>query len=403
MTIHFPAPRMAGIAASPASVLRKRAQELRSAGRDVIELSSGNLHFATPDHVIAAAHDAALRGDTGYTNVDGTPALKDAVRATLWRQNGLDYGRDEIVVTTGTTQAIFNALFATLAPGDEVIVPAPYWAPYLDQVRLAHGIPVIVPCSRASGFKLRPEDLDAAITERTRWVILNNPVNPSGAVYSPAELAALADVLLRYPDVWIIADGLYEHIVFDGRRAATLAEVEPRLRARTLTVGGVAKSYAMMGWRIGYAGGPARLIREMVKIQSQTTSCASSISQAAALAALTGPQQLLQERAAELAGNGEAFADLLNGCDRLSCRRPEGTFYLVADCAGWIGRRTASGATLATDRNVAAWLLDAADVTVFPGTDFGLSPAFRVSFALPPATIETAGRRIQRACAELLP
>jgi aspartate aminotransferase len=290
-------PRMNGIHASPASILRRRARELRAAGRDIIELSSGNLDFATPDHVIAAAHAAALRGETRYTDVDGTPELKQAVRAALLRDHHLAYAPDEIVICNGSTQALFNALLATLAPGDEVIVPAPYWAPYLDQVRLTGGTPVIVPCPQNNGFKLHPDDLRAAITPRTRWLIVNNPINPCGAVYSPQQLSDLAAVLLQYPEIWILADGLYEHVVFDGSCAPTLAEIEPRLKPRTLTVSGVAKSYAMMGWRIGYAAGPAPLIREMIKIQSQTTSCASSISQAAAVAALNGPQDLLHERA----------------------------------------------------------------------------------------------------------
>jgi aspartate aminotransferase len=401
MPATFLSPRMGRIQASPASVLRRRAQELRAAGRDVIELSSGNLDFATPDHVIAAAHDAARRGDVGYTNVDGTPELKDAVRAQFKRQNGLCYERDEIIVGSGSTQALFNALLATLATGDEVIVPAPYWGSYLDQVRLTDGTPVVVPCSQNNGFKLRPDDLQAAITARTRWVIINNPVNPTGAVYSSSELAAIAEVLLQYPDIWIMADGLYEHIVFGGQRAPTLAEIEPRLKPRTLTVSGVAKSYAMMGWRIGYAGGPAALIREMVKIQSQTTSCASSISQAAAVAALTGPQDLLRERAAVLETKRNAFVDLLNGCAGLSCTAPEGTFYLLVACAGLIGKRTPGGQTIETDRDVAAYLLEAVDVAVFPGTDCGLSPYVRVSFANPLQTIEDAGRRIARACQEL--
>ena len=312
------APRMSGILASPASMLRRRARELRTAGRDIIELSSGNLDFATPDHVIAAAHAAALRGETRYTDVDGTPELKQAVRAALLRDHQLSYAQDEIVITNGSTQALFNALLATLAPGDEVIVPAPYWAPYLDQTRLAGGTPVVVTCPHNNGFRLRPDDLRAAITPRTRWLVLNNPVNPSGAVYRREELAGIAEVLKQHPDIWILADGLYEQIVFEGERAPTLAGIEPRLKPRTLTVSGVAKSYAMMGWRIGYAAGPAPLIREMIKIQSQTTSGASSISQAAAVAALNSPQDLLRERALVLRRRRDRFVTLLNDCAGLA-------------------------------------------------------------------------------------
>jgi aspartate aminotransferase len=394
-------PRVSGIEPSPASILRRRARELRVAGRDIIELSSGNLDFATPDHVIAAAHEAALRGETRYTDVDGTPELKQAVRATLLRDHGLRYAQDEIVITNGSTQALFNALLATLRPGDEVIVPSPYWAPYLDQVRLMGGEPVIVPCPHNNGFRLRPEDLEAAITPKTRWLIINNPVNPSGAVYRRDELAEIAAILLRHPDVWIMADGLYEQIVFDGDCAPTLAEIEPRLKPRTLTVSGVAKAYAMMGWRIGYAAGPAALIREMIKIQSQTTSCASSISQAAAIAALEGAQDLLRERISILRDRRDRFVGLVNDCAGLNCAAPAGTFYLLVSCAGVIGKHSPDGKKIRNDRDFAAYLLEHADVAVFPGEDFGLSPYIRVSFANPPAIIGEAGLRLRRACEAL--
>jgi len=394
-------PRMSGIHASPASILRRRARELRASGRDIIELSSGNLDFATPDHVIAAAHAAALRGETRYTDVDGTPELKQAVRAALLRDHHLSYAQDEIIIGNGSTQALFNALLATLAPGDKVIIPAPYWAPYLDQVRLASGTPVVVPCSHNNGFRLRPEDLQAAITPRTRWLIINNPVNPSGAVYSGEDLSDIAAVLLQHPQLWILADGLYEHIVFGDHCAPTLAEIEPRLKPRTLTVSGVAKTYAMMGWRIGYAAGPAVLIREMTKIQSQTTSGASSIGQAAAVAALNGPQDLLRERAIILRAKRDLFAGILNDCAGLSCELPEGTFYLMVGCAGVIGKSSPDGKTIRTDRDFAAYLLEQANLVVFAGEDFGLSPTIRVSFANSNATIEEAGRRLKRACEAL--
>jgi aspartate aminotransferase len=394
-------PRISGIHPSPASILRRRARELRAAGRDIIELSSGNLYFRTPDHVIAAAHDAALRGKTLYTDVDGTPELKQAVAAALLRDHHLSYQQDEIIICNGSTQALFNALLATLSAEEEVIVPAPYWAPYLDQTRLAGGTPVIVPCPQNNRFKLRPEDLQAAITPRTRWVILNNPVNPSGAVYSPDELSAIAEVLSRHPNIWVLADGLYEHIVYDGRCAPTLAEIEPSLKPRTLTVGGVAKSYAMMGWRIGYAAGPAALIREMTKIQSQTSSGASSISQAAAVAALNGPQDLLRDRAVVLRAKRDLFAEILNGCAGLSCEPPEGTFYLLVACSGVIGKHAPDGREIRTDRDFTAYLLENADVAVFPGEDFGLSSYIRVSFANPQSTLAEAGRRLKRACEAL--
>ena len=394
-------PRVSGIRPSPASILRRRARELRAAGRDIIELSSGNLDFPTPDHVIAAAHAAALRGETLYTDVDGTPELKQAVRNALLRDHHLTYAEGEIVICNGSTQALFNALLATLSAGEEVIVPAPYWAPYLDQTRLAGGTPVIVPCPQNNGFKLRPDDLQAAITPRSRWLIINNPINPSGAIYSPEELSPIASVLLRHPDIWVLADGLYEHIAFNGYCAPTLAEIEPRLKPRTLTISGVAKAYAMMGWRIGYAAGPIELIREMTKIQSQTTSCASSISQAAAVAALNGPQDLLRERVAVLRAKRDLFAEILNGCAGLSCEPPEGTFYLLVACAAVIGKHSPDGRKIQTDGDFTTYLLEHADVAVFPGEDFGLSPYFRVSFANPQSTIEEAGRRLRRACEAL--
>jgi len=394
-------PHLRGIHPSPASILRRRARELRAAGRDVIELSSGNLDFPTPDHVIAAAHAAALRGETRYTDVDGTPELKQAVAAALSRDHQLAYRQDEIIICNGSTQPLFNALLATLSLGDEVIVPAPYWAPYLDQTRLAGGAPVIVPCPQNDRFKLRPDDLQAAITPRTRWLILNNPVNPSGAIYSAEELSAIAEVLLRHPDVWVLADGLYEHIVLDGSCAPTLAEIAPRLKPRTITIGGVAKSYAMMGWRIGYAAGPAALIREMIKIQSQTTSGASSISQAAAVAALNGPQDLLRQRADILRAKRQLFAELLNGCAGLSCEPAEATFYLLVACGGVLGKHAPDGREIKTDRDFAAYLLEQAEVSVFPGKDFGLSPYIRVSFANPQSTIVESARRLKQACEAL--
>jgi aspartate aminotransferase len=394
-------PRAERIPTSPAAVLRKRARALRAAGREVIELSSGDLDFPTPAHVIEAAHRAALAGETRYTNVDGIPELKDAVRASFSRHNGLSYDRDEIIVSNGSTQIIFNALLATLSPGDEVIVPSPYWAPYLEQVRLSDGTPIVIGCAQNNGFKLRAEDVRAAITPRTRWLVLNNPTNPSGVAYSTADLAAIAEVLLEHPQVWIIADGLYEHIVFNGKRAPTIAEVEPRLVNRTLVVSGVAKSYAMMGWRVGYAGGPALLIKAMTNIQSQTTSGASSISQAAALAALCGPQDLLAERAGILAAKRDLFVSLVNDCAGLSCSPPEATFYLLVSCAGVIGKRAPDGTQIATDRDFATYLLEKFDISVFPGRDFGLSPYIRLSFANAQAAIEEAGRRMQEACASL--
>jgi aspartate aminotransferase len=395
------APRMSRIKLSPASMLRSQAQALRAAGRDVIALSSGDLDFPTPDHVVAAAHAAALQGDTKYSTIDGTATLKEAVRLKFRRDNDLDYAADEVVIANGSTQIIFNAFFATIDAGDEVVVPRPSWEPYLDQVRLAGGEPVLVRCGQNNAFKLQPEDLEAAITPRTRWVVINSPNNPTGAVYTRAELGALADVLLRHPSVLILADDLYEHIVFEGLRAETIAAVEPQLKSRTLTVNGVAKAYAMMGWHIGYGAGPSMLIREMVKIQSQTTSAASSIGQAAAVAALIGPQDLLAERAATLAERRDELVARLNRCPGLSCSPPAGTFYLFVSCAGLIGKCTPGGSVIETDRDVATYLLGAADVAVVAGEDCGLSPYFRGSFALPAERLAEAAVRIERACTAL--
>jgi len=389
------------IAASPASRFRQRVGELQAAGRDVIVLSSGDVDFPTPRHVIAAAHAAALRGETRYTNADGTLELKDAIRAKFNRDNGLDYERDEVIVCNGSMQAMFNAFKATVAPGDEVIVPAPYWASYLDQVSLAGAKAVTVQCPQRNGFKLDPKDLDASITERTRWIIINNPANPSGALYSGAELAAIAQVLARHPHVWILADDLYEHLILDDDKFATIAAVEPRLQSRTLTVNGVSKAYAMMGWRIGYAAGPRELISEMVKIQSHTTACASSISQAAALAALCGPQGLLRERAAMLATRRDIMVGLINRAVGLSCAPSPATFYLLASCYGVLGKSSPDGKPINCARDFATYLLDTADVAVLPGEDCGVSPYFRASFAVPTELLREAGARIIRACAAL--
>jgi aspartate aminotransferase len=394
-------PRAERIQASPAATLRRRMGELQAAGRDVIVLSSGDLDFPTPPHVVAAAHAAALRGDTRYTNADGTPELKDAIRAKLKRENGLEYDRDEVIACNGSIQAMFNAFMATLEPGDEVIVPAPYWPSYLGQVALAGGIPVTVPCPQNNAFKLRPEALETSITERTRWIVINNPTNPSGALYSRAELAAIAQVLLRHPRVGVVADDLYEHMIFDDREFATIAAVEPRLRDRVLVVNAVSKAYAMMGWRLGYAAGPRAIVGAMARIQSHTSSCPSSISQAAALAALSGPQDLLRERALALAGRRDMMVELLNRAAGLSCVPPPGTFYLLTSCAGVLGTITPDGKPIECARDFAGYLLESENVAVLPGEDCGVSPYVRISFALTPERLREAGARIVRACAAL--
>lgn len=364
-------------------------------------MTAGDLDFPTPPHVIEAAMAAARAGDTRYTNVDGTPELKDAVREHFRRQNGLIFDRSEIIVTNGSSQAIANAFAVTLQPGEEVIIPNPSWATYAGQAALAGGVPVFASCAQNNGFKLRPDDLANAITRRTRWVVVNNPVNPTGALYTRSELAALCDVLRQHPDVWVLADNLYEHIVFDGGKAVTPLEAAPDLKDRTITISGVAKSYSMMGWRIGYAAGPADVVADMTRIQYLTTSCTSSISQAAAAAALLGPQTVLAERATILQAKRDLAVGLVNACAGLSSVPPQGTFFLCVSCAGVVGKRTPEGRVLNTGEDFSDYLLDAAGVAVLPGEAYGLPCYVRATFAIPADLIHQAGRLISEACAAL--
>jgi aspartate aminotransferase len=378
-----------------------RAAELKAAGRDVISLGAGEPDFDTPDFVKDAAIAAIRAGKTKYTTVDGTAELKAAIAAKFRRDNGLAYAPTDISVNVGGKHTIFNAMLATVGPGDEVIIPAPYWVSYPDIVAFTGATPVILPCPIAQGFKLLPHQLEAAITPATRWLILNSPSNPTGAAYTAAELRALAAVLLRHPHVMVLTDDMYEHIVFDGFAFATIAAVEPALFDRTLTMNGASKAYAMTGWRIGYAGGPAWLIRAMAKIQSQSTSNPCSIAQAAATAALSGDQSFLAERAATFQSRRDLVVSMLNQAPGLACPRPEGAFYVYPDCAGLIGRKTPEGQTLETDEQVAGYFLDSVGVAVVHGAAFGLSPAFRISYATDTATLEDACQRIQKACAAL--
>ena len=392
------APRMGALAGSPASQIRHKVQEMRTAGRDVVDLSSGDLDFSTPETVVEAACRAARSGETKYTSVDGTPALKEAIRRRFETNNGLIYERDEIIVCSGSTQAIFEGFLATISPDDEVLVPCPYWSQYLNQARLAGARPILMACPQNNGFKLRPDDLRAAIGAKTRWLVLNNPTNPSGAVYSESELSSIAEVMLEHPHIWILEDRLYEDIVFDDMRISALSAIEPKLKDRTLMVGGVAKSYAMMGWRIGYAGGPSHLIQAMANIQSQTTSCASSVSQAAALAALSGSQDLVAERNKILLHRRDYLVEQINLCRGLACRAPQGTFYLLISCAGILGKKKPNGARIDSDRQFADFLLDEVGVVVAVGADFGQSPYIRASFGVHQATLEHAVSRIRLAC-----
>ena len=393
--------RLAAIKPSPTIAVTNLARELKAAGRDVIGLGAGEPDFDTPDHVKEAAIAAIRGGQTKYTAVDGTPELKAAVAGKFKRENGLDYRPDEISVGTGGKQIIYNALMATLDPGDEVIVPAPYWVSYPDMVLLAGGSPVFVGCPDQAGFKLQPEDLDAAITPRTKWLILNSPSNPTGAAYTESELRALTEVLLRHPQVWLLTDDIYEHLVYDDFRFVTPLAVEPGLRSRCLTMNGVAKAYAMTGWRIGYAGGPAELIKAMAKVQSQSTSNPCSISQAAAVAALNGPQDYLPGWVAIFKQRRDLVVGLLNQAPGIRCHRPDGAFYVYPSCAGTIGRRTPAGEQLADSEAFARYLLEGEGVAAVHGAAFGMDPYLRISYATSTDLLEDACQRIIRACEAL--
>jgi aspartate aminotransferase len=378
-----------------------RARALRAEGRDIISLDAGEPDMDTPGNIKEAAIRAIREGRTKYTDVDGVPELKAAVCAKFARENGLAYTPAEINVSPGGKAVIFNAMMASLAPGDEVVVPAPYWVSYPDMVLIAGGEPRFAPTRAENGFKLRPTDLEAAITPRTRWLILNSPSNPTGAAYAEAELGALAEVLLRHPRVWVLTDDMYEHLVFGGFAFRTIAQVEPALAERTLTMNGVSKAYAMTGWRIGYAGGPAPLITAMRKVMSQSTSNPSSISQWAAVEALNGPQDFIRPNARVFEERRDLVVSMLNQARGLSCPTPEGAFYVFPSCAGAIGRRSPGGGVIGDDADFADALLEAEGVSVVFGAAFGLSPFFRISYATSTALLEEACARIQRFCAAL--
>ena len=399
-TLHI-ASRLNRIKPSPSSMANQRVRELRTMGRDIVGLTAGEPDFDTPDNVKEAVIRAMAAGQTKYTDVGGTPALKAAIAAKFRRDNGLDYAANEIIAGTGGKQVIFNALMCTVDAGDEVIVPAPYWVSYPEVALLAGGVPVIVQCPADKGFKLQPADLESAISPRTRWLVLNGPNNPSGATYSRAEMKALTGVLLRHPHVWLLSDDMYEHIRYDGREFATPAQVEPALRERTLTVNGVSKAYAMTGWRIGYAGGPAALIKAMVKLQSQSTTNPSSIGQAAAAEALNGPQAIVAERTRIFQTRRDIVAETLNRAPGIACHRPEGAFYVFPSCAGTVGKRTPDGKILTNDDDFVAYLLDAHDLAVLPGSAYGMPQFFRISFAASSAQLKEGCARLVRACEAL--
>jgi len=394
------ASRLSAIKPSPTMAVAGLALELKAAGRDIIGLAAGEPDFDTPDHVKRAAYDAIEAGDTKYTAVDGTPALKDAVAQKFRRENGLDYQRSEISVACGGKHIIYNAMMATLDAGDEVVIPAPYWVSYPDIVLLAGGTPKIVPCGEEAGFRMSAEDLDRAITPRTKWLILNSPSNPTGAAYDADQLRALTDVLVAHPHVWVLSDDIYEHLLYDGQ-FVTPAALEPRLRDRCLTMNGVAKAYAMTGWRIGYAGGPVELIRAMAKIQSQCTSNPCSVSQAATVVALQGPQDFMAERREIFRQRRDMVVDLLNQAPGLRCHKPEGAFYVYPSCAGVIRKRTADGAVIGSTEDFARYLLEQEGVALVHGAAFGLDPYVRISYATSNAILIDACERIRRACEAL--
>ena len=375
--------------------------QLKSEGRDVIGLSAGEPDFDTPDNIKAAAIEAIRNGKTKYTAVDGIPELKAAIKAKFKGENGLDYEPAQISVGTGGKQVLFNALVATLDPGDEVIIPAPYWVSYPDIVRFAGGVPVFVDTRLEDGFKLQPEALEKAITAKTKWFIFNSPSNPTGAAYSHGDLKKLTDVLMKHPNVWVLTDDMYEHLVYDDFRFVTPAEVEPALYERTLTMNGVSKAYCMTGWRIGYGAGPAALIKAMAKLQSQSTSNPSSISQWAAVEALSGPQDFIAANNKVFKERRDLVVSMLNQATGLSCPTPEGAFYVYPSCAGAIGRRAPSGQVINSDEDFVGALLEAEGVAAVHGAAFGSSPFFRISYATSTAALTEACERIQRFCANL--
>lgn len=392
---------LAGVKPSPTIAMTARARQMRAEGRDVIALAAGEPDFDTPLHIREAAKRAIDEGKTRYTDVDGMPALKQAIADKFLRENGLPCTPAQVSVAGGGKQILFNALMATVNSGDEVLIPAPYWVSYPDMVRIAGGTPVVLPCGTDAGFRLTAEQLEATITERTRWLILNSPSNPTGTAYDRNELAALAAVLMRHPHVLVMSDDIYEHLVFDGFRSETIAAVEPALAARVLTCNGVSKSYAMTGWRIGYACGPEWLIRAMAVIQSQSTSCPSSVSQWAALAALSGPQDFLREWRGVFQRRRDHVVTALNGIAGMTCRSPEGAFYVYPDIGGLIGRTSAGGTVISDDNAFCMALLEEAEVALVPGAAFGLSPCVRLSYASSDAALNDACARIARFCTGL--
>jgi aspartate aminotransferase len=395
------AERLNRVSISASVIMTIKARELAAQGIKVISLASGEPDFPTPPHAIEAAHQAALAGETKYPPQDGTRRLKEAVQRKFKRDNNLDYALDEIMVTNGGKQSIFNAFMATIDPGDEVLIPAPFWISYAEMAKVAGGVPVTISCPQNNGFKLRPEDLDAAITPKTKWVMINFPNNPTGAACSRAEMQAIAAVLMKHPHVWVMTDDMYEHLIYDGFEFCTIADVEPRLKDRTLTVNGASKTYAMTGWRIGFCGGPKALIKGMMNMQGQATAGVSTISQAAVAAALDGPQEIVRERAEEYRLRRDLVVEMLNAAPGISCHKPEGAFYVFPNIAGCIGKTSKGGRKIETDTDFAMALLEEKYVATVQGTAYGMSPYLRISYATNTENLREACGRIQEFCREL--
>ena len=395
------ASRLDRIQPSPTIAMSIKARELKAAGKDIIELAAGEPDFPTPSHIIEAAEEAMSRGETKYTDPDGTPALKQAVCDKFKRDNNLEYVTSQVTIGTGGKQVLYNALMATLNEGDEVIIPAPYWVSYPDMVLLAEGTPKIVECPLDKNFILQPEDLERAITPKTKWIILNSPSNPTGSGYTWEDMKKITDVLIRYPKIWVMTDDMYEHLVYDDFKFCTPAEVEPELYFRTLTVNGMSKAFCMTGWRIGYAAGPENLITAIRKIQSQSTSNPSSISQAASVVALNGPMDFLTKNNEVFKQRRDLVCSMLNQATGITCPTPDGAFYVYPSCAGLIGTKTPDGKVLKSDEDVVTYFLETEGIAAVHGAAFGLSPHFRISYATSTEALEDACQRIQRACTAL--
>lgn len=396
------APRIGRFKPSASTEASALANELRAAGRDIVDFSIGEPDFATPDNIKAAAIAAMDNDETHYTNTNGTLDLRVAICGKLLRENGLDFTPDEIVASSGAKHSMLNIFLATVSQGNEVIVPSPYWISYPNQVKLAGGTPVIIDCTAKTGFKLTPDLLRQVITPASRWLVINSPNNPSGAIYSRAELRALADVLAKHPDIWVLTDEIYEHFVFDGAEHVSILQAAPELRPRTVIVNGVSKGYAMTGWRIGYLAAPAVLAKAITKLQSQCTSCPPSISQAAAIEALTGPQDSVRDFREILQTRREVIANLLGKATGLKVNLPDGAMYLFVDCSACIGLKTPGGVVLESDIEFSKYLLEHVGVNVVPGAAYGMSGQFRLSFATSIKILNDGGSRIQKACADLM-